>query len=255
MPTRENAPAGAPCWVDLMTSDTERSAAFYSELFGWKAQQPNPDFGGYFNFEKDGVLVAGCMSSQLGLPDVWSVYLAVSDPDKTTTAATENGGEIQIAPMAVGDLGTMAVLADPSGASIGIWKPGEHRGFGILGEPGAPSWFELHSRNYAAALPFYQQVFGWETRSVADTDDFRYSTMQDGEESLAGMMDSAGFLPEGVPSHWAVYFGSADTDASVATAVKLGGTVLQAAEDTPYGRLATLADPTGAQFRIIAGNA
>ncbi|MDQ6614274.1 MAG: VOC family protein, partial [Actinomycetota bacterium] len=38
MPTRDTAPIGAPCWVDLMTSDTERSRAFYCELFGWTAE-------------------------------------------------------------------------------------------------------------------------------------------------------------------------------------------------------------------------
>jgi hypothetical protein len=27
MPTRDTAPIGAPCWVDLMTSDTERRGA------------------------------------------------------------------------------------------------------------------------------------------------------------------------------------------------------------------------------------
>ena len=255
MPARENAPVGAPCWVDLMTSDTERSVAFYTELFGWTAQEPNQDFGGYFNFCKDGVLVAGCMSSQMGLPDTWSVYLAVEDADKTAELAAAHGGQVQVAPMPVGELGTMAVVADPSGAMIGMWKPGEHRGFGILSEPGAPSWFELHSRNYQAALAFYQQVFGWETRVVEDTDEFRYATLQNGEESLGGIMDSSRFLPAGMPSHWVVYFGSADTDSSVAKAVALGGSVLQEAEDTPYGRLATLADPTGAQFRLIAGNA
>jgi predicted enzyme related to lactoylglutathione lyase len=55
MPAREDAPLGAPCWVDLMTSNTERSRAFYGELFGWTADEPNQEFGGYFNFRKDGV--------------------------------------------------------------------------------------------------------------------------------------------------------------------------------------------------------
>ena len=55
MPARDNAPAGAPCWVNLMTSDPARSREFYTGLFGWTAEPPNPDFGGYFNFAKDGV--------------------------------------------------------------------------------------------------------------------------------------------------------------------------------------------------------
>jgi predicted enzyme related to lactoylglutathione lyase len=41
-----------------MTSDADRSRAFYGELFGWVAEEPNPDFGGYFNFTKDGVRIA-----------------------------------------------------------------------------------------------------------------------------------------------------------------------------------------------------
>ena len=72
MPAREAAPIGAPCWVDLMTSDTDRSREFYCELFGWAAEEPAEEFGGYFNFTKDGVLVAGCMASQdgAGAPDI-----------------------------------------------------------------------------------------------------------------------------------------------------------------------------------------
>ena len=48
-------------------------------------------------------------------------------------------------------------------------------------------------------------------------------------------MDSSGFLPEGVPAHWAVYLRVADTDAAVKTTVELGGALVMPAEDTPYG--------------------
>jgi predicted enzyme related to lactoylglutathione lyase len=68
------------------------------------------------------------------------------------------------------------------------------------------------------------------------------------------VMDAAGFLPAGVPAHWAVYFGVDDADATLATVVDLGGAVVQPAEDTPYGRLATATDPTGAQFKLVAPN-
>ena len=33
----------------------------------------------------------------------------------------------------------------------------------------------------------------------------------------------------------------------------LGGSVLAAAEDTPYGRIATVADPAGAEFKLRNG--
>ena len=45
-----------------------------------------------------------------------------------------------------------------------------------------------------------------------------------------------------------------DADAAIARIEELGGDVVQPAEDTPYGRLATVADPTGTQFRIVANN-
>ena len=64
-------------------------------------------------------------------------------------------------------------------------------------------------------------------------------------------MDAAVMLPEGVSGLWGVYWGVEDPDAFVEKAQSLGATVLHAPEDTPYGRLATLADPTGAMFRVI----
>jgi predicted enzyme related to lactoylglutathione lyase len=65
-------------------------------------------------------------------------------------------------------------------------------------------------------------------------------------------MDAGSFLPEGVPSHWTVYYGVDDTDAVLAKARELGGSVLSPAEDTPHGRMATLADPMGATFNVIS---
>jgi predicted enzyme related to lactoylglutathione lyase len=64
-------------------------------------------------------------------------------------------------------------------------------------------------------------------------------------------MDASAFLPEGARGQWSIYFGSEDTDASLATIVDLGGSVVTPAEDTPYGRLAAAADPTGALFKLV----
>ena len=255
MPTRDTAVMGAPCWVDLMTSDTERSREFYGQLFGWTTDEPAEQFGGYFNFSSGGVLVAGCMPTQAPeLPDVWSVYLATDDARKAVDATTAHGGQVLVDAMDVADLGTMAVVSDPGGAAIGIWRPGRHQGFGILSEPGAPSWFELHTRDYQATVDFYRDVFGWDTHAVSDTPEFRYTTLRHGEGWLAGIMDASGFLPDGVSAHWSVYFGVDDTDASLAQIAELGGSTVTAAQDTPYGRLATAADPTGAQFKLVGPN-
>ena len=58
MTTRATAPAGAPCWTDLWTSDVEGSRRFYADVFGWQAEEPSEEFGGYFMFTRDGAPVA-----------------------------------------------------------------------------------------------------------------------------------------------------------------------------------------------------
>jgi uncharacterized protein len=203
------------------------------------------------------VRIAGCMGAQpgSGMPDAWSVYLTAADARKTVAAAAADGGTVLVEPMDVADLGTMAVLSDPGGAGIGLWQPGTHPGSGFVYEAGAPSWFELHTRDYDTAVAFYRDIFRWTTNVVSDSADFRYTTLKLGDEMLAGIMDSSAMLPEGVPAHWKVYFGVDDTDATLARIVELGGAIVRPAEDTPYGRLAVATDPTGAQFSLVAPNA
>jgi len=254
VPKRDSAPIGAPCWVDLFTSDPDKSRAFYTELLGWTAQEPNEQFGGYFNFSKGDSLIAGGMRNDgaAGVPDHWNVYLAVDNAEATVESATAHGGGVIVPVMAVADLGTMAVVTDAGGAAIGLWQPGTHKGMGLIAEPGAPAWFELHTRDYAASVQFYKDVFGWDARTMSDTPEFRYTTLGEGEAALAGIMDSTGFLPEGVPAHWAVYLAVEDTDAAVKSTTELGGSVVHAPHDTPYGRIALVTDPTGAPFRLVA---
>ena len=253
MPKRDEAPVGAPCWVDLFTSDPDRSQDFYNQLFGWTSESAGEEYGGYINFTKDGVPIAGAMKNdgQSGMPDAWSLYLATTDAKATTDAAASHGGQVIVPAMEVMALGSMAVFADAGGAAIGAWQPGQHRGFGLLAEAGAPTWFELHTRDYDASVRFYQDVFGWDTSVVSDAPEFRYSTLGTDDDALAGIMDDTE-LPEGVPAHWAIYFGVDDTDKALERVVDLGGTVLMPAEDTPYGRLAVAADPTGATFRLVS---
>ena len=180
------------------------------------------------------------------------MYFNTDNIEKTVEAAEANGAQVVSGAMAVADLGIQAVLVDPSGAAHGMWEPMTFQGFTVLNEPGAPSWFELMTRDYEGALSFYRVVYRWETDVVGDSDEFRYSTVRnaDGEGEVAGIMDASGFLPEGVPSNWSVYWEVDDVDAAIGTVTGLGGSVLMPARDTPYGRLAQVADPAGAAFNL-----
>jgi hypothetical protein len=144
----------------------------------------------------------------------------------------------------------MAVVSDPGGAMVGVWQAGEHVGMGAIVEPNTPGWFELHTKTYESVVDYYREVFAWDAHTAASEPGFRYTTYGTGDHQRAGIMDAAAFLPEEVPSHWSVYFAVADADATAARALELGGSVVLAAEDTPYGRLATLTDSTGAVFKL-----
>jgi hypothetical protein len=245
---------GAPCWIDLYSSDTEKAKEFYGQLFGWKAEAPEEGFGGYFVFSKDGKVVAGCMANdgEQGHPDSWTTYLTTDDAQRTADEAAAKGGQVHLAPMDIADNGKMAMVGDPGQAAIGIWQPGTQQGFEIRNEVGAAAWFELHTRAYDASVDFYRDVFGWDTHAMSDTPEFRYTTLGQGEGQLAGIMDASAYLPEGTPAFWTIYFEVPDTDAALQKIVELGGSVIEPAADTPYGRLATAADPTGTRFKLMA---
>ncbi|MBF6172146.1 VOC family protein [Nocardia blacklockiae] len=253
---------GDPIWVDLFTADPDRAIAFYGELLGWTAERSGPEMGGYIIFSKDGKPVAGGMRNEGGAdgPDRWTVYLNSPDAQATADAVTANGGQVTMPPMDVADQGRMAVVTDPGGAEVGVWQPGAHPGFGALGtvsggewseHVGVPSWFELHTSAYPAALDFYRTAFGWQDPfTISDAAEFRYTTIHSTTPMLGGIMDTSVFAPVEVPGGWQVYFGVADVDAAVKAVRELGGSVRQEPEDTPYGRMAAVADPTGVGFRL-----
>lgn len=253
MPTPDHF-NGAPCWIDLMTSDPDKAKSFYGALFGWTFVTGDQEkYGGYITASKNGKPVAGLMrkmEDQAAMPDMWSTYLRCDDAAATAAAVTANGGQVYVEPMEVPEQGHMAICADPSGAVVSVWQPGGHQGYELAAEPGAPVWHELHTKDYDKAVKFYQDVFGWDTNVLGDGPDFRYVTLGVGDTARAGILDASGFLPEGVPSSWQVYFGVENADAAVATAVERGGTVVQPPENSPFGRNATLTDPTGAIFMI-----
>ncbi len=133
------------------------------------------------------------------MPDMWSTYLRSEDAAATVKAATEHGGQVYMGPMDVPEQGRMAMIADATGASIGVWQPAEMKGYELAAEPGAAAWHELHTKDYATAVKFYQDVFGWDTEVMSDTPEFRYTTLGAGDAAKAGIMDAFGLPPRRSP--------------------------------------------------------
>jgi predicted enzyme related to lactoylglutathione lyase len=236
----------------LTTSDIDRAQNFYGTVFGWTFESAGPEYGGYINVDKDGRRVAGMMANrpETGSPDVWTTYLHTRDINATMAALTAAGGAACMGPMEIPAKGYMGLASDPAGAFFGLWQPLEHHGFELIGEAGSPVWHQLTSRDYRAAVDFYRKLLGWRTDQVSDSDEFRYTTAWFGDQQLLGVMDGAAFLPEGVPSHWTIFFGAEDVDKTLQVITENGGAVLRGAEDTPYGRLAAATDPMGVMFNL-----
>jgi predicted enzyme related to lactoylglutathione lyase len=242
---------GEPIWVDLATPDIDKSIAFYGSLFGWTCDRSrSEEFGGYSNFSKDGKLVAGIMPlMQEGMPPVWSSYVCTDDTDKTVAKVTEAGGSVVAPPMAVAELGTMAVFTATDGSFFGTWQPGTHLGAERIGEEGCLSWIELSTRNQDAALPFYEAVFGWGARKSEG-----YTEFQQGGTSVAGCMDMQPMVPAEVPSYWMPYFQAEDPAAKAQEAASLGATVLVPFMEMEQVAFSIVQDPHGSTFGLLKVN-
>jgi predicted enzyme related to lactoylglutathione lyase len=240
---------GEPCWVDLASSDVRRARDFYTALFGWTADEDGEENGGHMTFRADGHAVAGLGAASPGaLSDAWLTHLLVEDVEAAERAAGENGAQTVAPTREVGDQGRRAVIADPGGAVVGLWEPIARRGYELVAEAGGVAWHELYARAYPAQLDFYRRVFAWQTQVLGDTADFRYATFGDTDAPSGGIYDADGMLPQGVPSHWVVYFGVSDADAASQRVVELGGGVVRDPWDSEFGRFAQATDPCGALF-------
>jgi predicted enzyme related to lactoylglutathione lyase len=257
MVTRDTAWGdGTPCWVDLGVADIGKASAFYAELFGWEAQPGAPEAGGYTVCRKDGRQVAGIGPAMgpPGEPPGWTTYLAASDAAGTARKITAAGGHLTVEPMDVMGLGWMALATDPGGAVFGLWQAGLHTGVQLANEPGSLTWNENLSRDFEQNKAFYHAVFGYEYGDLGDTS-FRYATIKAGGTEVGGIGELDSSAPAEVPAHWSVYFAAEDTDAAVAKVTSLGGSTVRPAWDSPYGRIAMVADDHGAVFSLISAPA
>ena len=249
---------GEPVWMELTTTDANKATTFYGELFGWSFHDQGEDFGHYQIISQGGVDIGGAMvkQSEWGeMPDSFALYLNTPDIGASTTAVREAGGTVIVEPMAIGDQGSMAFYLDSTGAAIGAWQGAGRVGMAKQGMF-QTSWFELMTKHYEAALDFYPQVFGASLAAMHDPaagpgEVWNYSTIGEGEQAAAGICDASAFLPEQVPSYWRVYVSVPDVDETIATLTSLGGRVLDGPIDSPFGRLATVADDQGAMFQVI----
>ncbi len=110
-------------WNEMIATDEAGAKKFYTSLFGWTAQKFD---GGtdYTLFKQGDTMIGGMMKCpKAGLPAHWLAYVTVEDVDAMAAKASKLGAKIVMDPFDVPTVGRIAVLVDPQGASIGLFKP------------------------------------------------------------------------------------------------------------------------------------
>jgi hypothetical protein len=208
--------------------------------------------GGYSVAELNGQGVAG-LGPKMGSPEaptMWTTYLATSDADATAAKIKSAGGQLVIEPTDVTDVGRMAVAVDPAGAVFGLWQARAFPAAQVVNDVGAMRWNEQVSRDFEGSKAFYAAVFGYEYADMSGSG-FSYATFKVDGRDVGGIGDLHAGLPADTPPAWRVYFGTADTDVSVARVQANGGSVIREPIDHPYGRMSTVADDQGGVFSLL----
>lgn len=248
---------GTFSWTDLTTTDQNAAKAFYSELFGWEADdQPVGDGFSYSMMKLDGKDVAAISSQpqqqrDAGVPPAWNSYITVDSADDAAARAQELGATVHAPAFDVMDVGRMSVIQDPQGAFFEVWQPKAHIGAAFVNGPGALCWNELGTPDLDSSDRFYAELFGWTTEPLENAP-MPYRVIKNSEGHTNGGMRPP--MPPGAPPFWLVYFGVDDADAGAARVDELGGATLGEPMDIgPAGRIAIVQDPQGAVFALYSG--
>lgn len=122
-PDRGQGP-GCIVWHELVTSDPEASANFYTSLFGFESEISDMGELKAPVFKQGGEMFANILAKPMpDLPDAWVFYIEVEDAQKTVDLAAKAGGSVLAPPMPLPPIGTLAWIADPTGAAFGILQP------------------------------------------------------------------------------------------------------------------------------------
>jgi uncharacterized protein len=272
MSERDGYAPGVPCWVDTWQPDAAIAAAFYERLLGWETEQaargaeqtapgtesttPGGKRAQYVMCRMRGRDVAAIGEGPGTAPTAWTTYIRVASVDDTVAKAEAAGGRVVAAPFDSLDGGRIAILADPEGATFGVWQQGAHAGAQLVNEAGAWAMSVLLCDDPDKEKPFYAATFGWTGDPFplgdAETTLFRLEGYVGGEPTQPVPRDVVAVMAPafGRPAGWAVNFWVDDADDIAARAPGLGGAVVAGPFDTPISRDAVIADPAGTVFSV-----
>ncbi len=241
---------GTFSWVDVFSTDFEKTRDFMNDVMGWTSKdfptgEGRPD---YTMFSKDGNVVAGGSPAFAeGMPSFWSNYVTVNDLDAVLARVEELGGSVTMPAMDVLTSGRMATIADPTGAPLSLWQAGDHIGAEMVNTVGAMCWNDLMTNDVDKAQQFYGELFGW---TFDEPDSSGYVMIRNNGRMNGGMMMNTPDIGE-MPPAWNVYFTVASIEDAIRSVNARGGSVLMQPTSMESGTFSVIADPAGAVFSII----
>jgi hypothetical protein len=239
-------------WADLVTDNVPAVLGFYSQLLGWQFQ----DVGGYLIAHNDGRPLSGIFQRPRpqDRPEAkprWFGYLSVANVEQAQRAVTKAGGRVLAAPQTLPKRGEQAVFADPEGAIFGVVKSSAGDPEDFLAEPGDWIWIQLMSRDGRRAAEFYQGVGGYqivENTASMRLSDYVLTSKGYARATVRTMTPVAG---DARPA-WLLFVRVKSVSESVAKVRQLQGQVLlEPKPDYLEGKVAVVADPTGAAIGLL----
>jgi hypothetical protein len=241
-------------WHELVTTDPDAASDFYSKVVPWKTQDSG--LPSYTLWMAGKTQVGGLT----GLPDGaaadtpphWIVYIATTDVDATVAEAERLGGKVIKGATDIPNMGRFAVLADPQGATFAVYTPPgpPPEGSTDASGPGAFNWHELTTTDYAAAVDFYVELFGWEKGPAHDMGAMGiYQIINQNGAQVGGIYNLS---TPSTPPHWLSYVGVADCEKATAAAKAAGARILNGPMEVPGGSWITMMmDPQGGAFAVV----
>lgn len=237
-------------WFEYVSSDAPKAQGFYGELFGWGTKKvPMPDQE-YTMIAQGDATIGGYIAPPPGAPKhaMWLSHLRVTSAKESAAKAKLLGGAILMDAAKIGDVGSMAVIADPHGAPLALWQPADPKEPSPATSDYRFTWNELAAKDPTAALAFYQALGGFGA-SAMEMPTGTYHLLTSGEEQIAGIM--AAPMPE-APHAWTPYVQVPHADATTDKAKRLGAKVIVPPTNIPgVGRFAIFADPQGAVLGVL----
>jgi predicted enzyme related to lactoylglutathione lyase len=109
--------------VELNTTDVDKAKGFYSKLFGWKLEDVPMEKMTYTMIGVGEGTGGGMMKQPMpGAPSVWIAYVLVDDIVAATKKAMSLGATVLHEVTPVMDMGSFSIIADPTGAHLGLWQ-------------------------------------------------------------------------------------------------------------------------------------